>query len=103
MPELPEVETVRRQLSQVIVGKTVAAVDVFKEKSWSGKISLAVGQTVRVPRFDALHGRSWTTSIPRNALARTLAPELHPPDLASLVRHFTHLVELVGAGAVRIK
>lgn len=46
MPELPEVETVRRQLSQVIVGKTVAAIDVFKEKSWSGKISVVVGQTV---------------------------------------------------------
>jgi len=46
MPELPEVETVRRQLSQVIVGKTITSVDVLKEKSWSGKISMVVGQKI---------------------------------------------------------
>lgn len=46
MPELPEVETVRRQLSQVIVGKELASVEVLKEKSWSGKISMVVGQKV---------------------------------------------------------
>ena len=46
--------------------------------------------------FDAFRGRSWTTSRPRNALARRLAPELHPPRLSALVQHFTHLAEVAG-------
>jgi membrane dipeptidase len=46
--------------------------------------------------FDAFHGRSWTTARERNALAARLAPELRPPPLSALVRHFRHLVDLVG-------
>jgi len=38
MPELPEVETVRRQLEKVIVGKKLENIQVFKQKSWSGEI-----------------------------------------------------------------
>lgn len=33
MPELPEVETVRRQLADKVVGKTIKAVEVFHSKS----------------------------------------------------------------------
>jgi membrane dipeptidase len=50
--------------------------------------------------FDAFTGRSWTTSRDRNALARRLAPELHPVRLSALMRHFTHLVEVAGADHV---
>lgn len=51
MPELPEVETVRRQLEQVITGKQIAQIEVFKEKSWNGDIPTIVGQKVdRVER-----------------------------------------------------
>ncbi|MBW7944301.1 bifunctional DNA-formamidopyrimidine glycosylase/DNA-(apurinic or apyrimidinic site) lyase [Patescibacteria group bacterium] len=46
MPELPEVETVRRQLSQVIVGREIADVQVLKAKSWNGELKDVVGQKV---------------------------------------------------------
>jgi len=36
MPELPEVETIRRQLKEVLVGKTVSEVEVLRTKSFSG-------------------------------------------------------------------
>jgi formamidopyrimidine-DNA glycosylase len=39
MPELPEVETVRRQLGKVIVGKKIAKIDVLKAKIWSGEVA----------------------------------------------------------------
>jgi membrane dipeptidase len=47
--------------------------------------------------FDALpRGRSWTTSAARNALARSLAPELHPPTLRTLGEHFAHVAAIAG-------
>lgn len=36
MPELPEVETVRSRLEQVIVGKTIQQVQVLRDKSFDG-------------------------------------------------------------------
>lgn len=36
MPELPEVETIRRQLNEVLVGKKISKVEVLREKSFSG-------------------------------------------------------------------
>lgn len=36
MPELPEVETIRRQLKEVLVGKVIAKVEVLKSKSFAG-------------------------------------------------------------------
>ena len=52
--------------------------------------------------FDALaHGhRSWETLVERNALARRLAPELHPPTLETLGAHFAHIAEVAGIGGV---
>lgn len=47
MPELPEVETVRRQLERVIVDKQIAAVEVLKTKSWNGELSQVLGQSVQ--------------------------------------------------------
>ncbi len=50
--------------------------------------------------FDAIEGRSWETSVDRTALARSLAPELHPPTVATLGAHFAHAVELAGPESV---
>jgi len=36
MPELPEVETVRRQLKEVLVGKTIKEVEILNERSFVG-------------------------------------------------------------------
>ena len=47
MPELPEVETVRRQLSLVLVDKVVTSIEVLKKKSWSGDFSLVIGQRIQ--------------------------------------------------------
>jgi membrane dipeptidase len=44
----------------------------------------------------AIEGRSWQTSAARIALVRSLAPELHPPTIASLGAHFAHVVEVGG-------
>lgn len=46
MPELPEVETVRRQLSKYVVNKKIRAVHVLKEKSWHGDVAAVVGQRI---------------------------------------------------------
>ena len=32
MPELPEVETVKRRLSPIVIGKKITSVDVFYDK-----------------------------------------------------------------------
>ncbi|MFH1244650.1 MAG: bifunctional DNA-formamidopyrimidine glycosylase/DNA-(apurinic or apyrimidinic site) lyase [bacterium] len=45
MPELPEVETIRRQLSQVLVGQKVLGIEVREPKSYQGK--LLIGKRVR--------------------------------------------------------
>lgn len=46
MPELPEVETLRRQLQQVVVGKKIAKVEVLRSKSFQGKVESLIGQKI---------------------------------------------------------
>lgn len=46
MPELPEVETVRRQLSEVVVGKRIIGVEVLRRKSFLGDESYLVGKEI---------------------------------------------------------
>jgi formamidopyrimidine-DNA glycosylase len=46
MPELPEVETIRRQLNEVLVGKKIAKVTVLREKSFGGEAKELVGWVV---------------------------------------------------------
>lgn len=46
MPELPEVETISRQLQVVLPGKVIRRVEVLREKSWRGQASRVVGKTV---------------------------------------------------------
>jgi formamidopyrimidine-DNA glycosylase len=46
MPELPEVETIVRRLSEVLVGKTIANVVVYKDRSFQGEQKLLIGQAI---------------------------------------------------------
>lgn len=46
MPELPEVETIRRGLSKFILKKRIKKIDIHCEKSFQGDISLAENHTV---------------------------------------------------------
>ncbi len=47
MPELPEVETIIRQLDTKLVGKKIAKVEVLKTKSFSGDSESLVGLEIR--------------------------------------------------------
>jgi len=47
MPELPEVETVTRQLAKVIIGKKIQKIEVLKVKSWHGDVRALEGSVVR--------------------------------------------------------
>lgn len=52
MPELPEIETLRAQFSQLIVGKVIKSIDIFNQKSFIGDKKLVVnGEIVGVKRF----------------------------------------------------
>lgn len=46
MPELPEVETIRRGLMEKLVGKKIAKVHILCEKSFRGKPELIEGQEI---------------------------------------------------------
>ncbi len=46
MPELPEVETVKARLKQVVVGKTVADINVLREKSFQGLPERVIGSHI---------------------------------------------------------
>lgn len=47
MPELPEVETIRRRLAERIVGKTIREVSILRDKSFQGNPSKLAGETIR--------------------------------------------------------
>lgn len=46
MPELPEVETIRKQLDEVLKGQRIVGVEVRREKSWEGEIEQVAGKRV---------------------------------------------------------
>jgi formamidopyrimidine-DNA glycosylase len=46
MPELPEVETIARQLNTKLVNKKISRVDIFNENSFQGSVSEVVGRSV---------------------------------------------------------
>jgi formamidopyrimidine-DNA glycosylase len=55
MPELPEVETIARQLEKVIVGKKVVEVDVLSSKSFQGQRNELLGnKIVKVDRHSKM-------------------------------------------------
>lgn len=47
MPELPEVETIAVQLSEVLIGKTITKVIVYREKNFLGDSDSLVGRRVK--------------------------------------------------------
>lgn len=47
MPELPEVETIRRRLHQVLPGKQIVSVEVFHPKSFTGEIASITQQPIQ--------------------------------------------------------
>ncbi|OGV95694.1 DNA-formamidopyrimidine glycosylase [Microgenomates group bacterium RBG_16_45_19] len=47
MPELPEVETIARQLQQVLPGRKIKSVQVLREKSFVGESEILVGRKIR--------------------------------------------------------
>lgn len=47
MPELPEVETIRRQLKEVLVDKVIAKVEVLRSKSFGGDPEKLTGWVVK--------------------------------------------------------
>ncbi len=46
MPELPEVETIRLQLSQLVIGQTIKDIQILYKKSFIGDKKLLVGQKI---------------------------------------------------------
>ncbi|MFZ3074141.1 MAG: DNA-formamidopyrimidine glycosylase [Minisyncoccales bacterium] len=46
MPELPEVETIRRQLEAAVVGKTIARVEILEPKMFVGNPKTVAGQKI---------------------------------------------------------
>lgn len=46
MPELPEVETITRQLGKVLIGQKIVKVDVLAKKSFVGEASDVVGKKI---------------------------------------------------------
>lgn len=46
MPELPEVETIRRQLEVVLIGMTIREVVIMREKSFQGESVALVGKKI---------------------------------------------------------
>ncbi len=47
MPELPEVETIRTQLADKLVGRKIVGVEVRLPKIWQGDKAKVVGQTIK--------------------------------------------------------
>ncbi len=46
MPELPEVETIRRQLEKLIVGRTISSIEVLNPGSFRADTNSLIGKTV---------------------------------------------------------
>lgn len=46
MPELPEVETIRRFLSQKIIGKKIKSIEVLKPKMFKGNLQKVIGAKI---------------------------------------------------------
>jgi len=71
MPELPEVETIARQLNGVLPGKTIKAIEVLREKSFQGKANKVIGKSINLIRRKAktiiieLDSEQWTVNSER--------------------------------------
>lgn len=68
MPELPEVETIRRQLSSILVGKRVVNIEIREEKSYLGPVSIdkvvaGMGRVGKYLYFDFDDGSMWEVHL----------------------------------------
>lgn len=101
MPELPEVETIRRELEPVLVGQTIESVEVLRNKSWSGEVEKVVGKQIvsigrkgKVLLFKLDSGGSLTPGFSRSG--ETRAPQSRG---YSLMVHLKMTGQLVWRGA----
>lgn len=46
MPELPEVETIKKGLEKVVIGKKITAIEVFNKKQFEGKPQFLLGKKI---------------------------------------------------------
>jgi len=46
MPELPEVETIARQLKKVLVGQKIVGIEVLRDKSFGGSKKAVIGKKI---------------------------------------------------------
>ncbi len=63
MPELPEVETISKQLDEILRGKVIIGIEIRREKSFSGNKSDLIGKTIagmkRRSKMMAVTFRNW--------------------------------------------
>jgi len=66
MPELPEVETLKRQLVKSIVGKQIKSVDILRSKSYQGDPQILVNQKIAsIHRIGKLMIINFTDEFPK--------------------------------------
>lgn len=105
MPELPEVETIRRGLERTIVGKTITGVEVRLAKLFVGEAHLLVGAQVEAVRrfgkglvIDLSNGYSLTAHVKMTGqfvyVGQETKHNFHPKLAAprSLPDKYTHLI-----------
>ncbi|MFZ5376848.1 MAG: bifunctional DNA-formamidopyrimidine glycosylase/DNA-(apurinic or apyrimidinic site) lyase [Patescibacteria group bacterium] len=46
MPELPEVETIKKRLESLVVGKTITQIEILHPKSFQGNVEQVIGQRI---------------------------------------------------------
>jgi len=66
MPELPEVETLKRQLEQVIIGKKIKSIEVLRAKSFQGNTEILINREfTSIDRIGKLMILNLTTKFPK--------------------------------------
>lgn len=77
MPELPEVETLRRQLEKALVGKLIEKIEVLRQKSFQGRKEKLVGQKIkRIERKAKLLETIFLKNFPRLLIHLKLTGQL---------------------------
>ncbi len=110
MPELPEVETLRRQLSEKITGKKIAGVEVLKNKCFKGNKADIIGKEITNIRRQAkiiiidltnnhhllIHLKMTGQLIYRRSLEETKPYDFKPPgniyDVNRLPNKYTRVI-----------
>lgn len=92
MPELPEVESIRRQLEKYVVGHTIVDIEVRNEKSFRKDREQGIGYKAKgVRRFgkvlvmDLTNGHSIVAHVKMTGQFIYRGPNLHDPKLSEKV------------------